>query len=353
MPRTERLVLIEEIQKIRKSTVICYLTSIRPNVQAHIAEDQVRVMFDHLLRLPTRPVDKLDLFLVSNGGSGVVPWRLVSVFREFAKSFNVLIPYRAYSAASLIALGADEIVMHPFGELGPIDPTVSNEFNPKNPQGQPVGISVEDVKAYVNFIKRTVGITHEDELIKAVEILAQQVHPLALGNVERFVSQSRMIATKILKTHKASKKADHVINEMVENMTSKLYFHGHPINRKEAGKDLGLAVSTKTPANLESAMWKLYLDYEAEFKNNEVLNPPGDLFILRQQQLQQQAQQQGQPGQPPQPVTTILDYDLLVALIECANVLSKCSTKRRFLMYENQMGIQVQEQVLSQVWTHS
>ena|SRR5579862_6945291 len=128
MPRTERLVLIEEIQKIRHSTVICYLTSIRPNVQAHIAEDQVRVMFDHLLKLPTRPVDKLDLFLVSNGGSGVVPWRLVSVFREFAKSFNVLIPYRAYSAASLIALGADEIVMHPFGELGPIDPTLGDHL---------------------------------------------------------------------------------------------------------------------------------------------------------------------------------------------------------------------------------
>lgn len=47
----------------------------------------------------------------------------------------------------------------------------------------------------------TVGVRHEDELIKAVEILAQKVHPLALGNVERFISQSRMIARKILLTH--------------------------------------------------------------------------------------------------------------------------------------------------------
>ncbi len=82
----------------------------------------VRVMCDHLLRLPARPIEKLDIFLVSNGGSGTVPWRLVSLFREFSRSFSVLIPYRAYSAASLLALGADEIVMHPFGELGPIDP---------------------------------------------------------------------------------------------------------------------------------------------------------------------------------------------------------------------------------------
>src|ERR1700681_988310 len=156
MPRDKRMVLIEAIQKTRQSTVICYLTSIRPNVNAQIADDQVRVMFDHLLQIQKRPIEKLDVFLVSNGGSGVVPWRLVSLFREFAKSFNVLIPYRAYSAATLVALGADEIVMHPFAELGPIDPTVANDFNPTDPlTGRRLGISVEDVAAYVNFIKET------------------------------------------------------------------------------------------------------------------------------------------------------------------------------------------------------
>src|SRR5262249_21355432 len=151
MPVPDRHTLIKKIEDLRGSSVICFLTSLRPNVPSVIAEDAVRVFFDHLLLLPSRPVDKLDIFLCSNGGSGTVPWRLVSLFREFAKSFNVLIPYRAYSAASLIALGADEIVMHPFAELGPIDPTVSNEFNPvEQPTGRRLGISVEDVKAYIN-----------------------------------------------------------------------------------------------------------------------------------------------------------------------------------------------------------
>jgi ClpP class serine protease len=53
-----------------------------------------------------------------------VPWRLISLFREYAAKVAVLLPYRAYSAATLLALGADEIVMHPFAEMGPIDPTV-------------------------------------------------------------------------------------------------------------------------------------------------------------------------------------------------------------------------------------
>jgi hypothetical protein len=113
-----------------QSKITCYLTSLRPNLESVMAEDAVRILFDHLLLLPTRPIEKLDVFLCSNGGSGVLPWRIVSLFREFAKSIGVLIPYRAYSAATMVALGADEIIMHPFGEMGPIDPTVSNDFNP-------------------------------------------------------------------------------------------------------------------------------------------------------------------------------------------------------------------------------
>ena len=166
-----RIPIIEEIEALRHSKVLCYFTSTRPNASAQMAEDAVRVFFDHLALLPTRPVEQLDIFLCSNGGSGTVPWRLISLFREFSKKIGVLIPYRAYSAATMLALGADEIVMHPFGEMGPIDPTVENQFNPVDPTTkQRLGISVEDVKAYVAFIKETVGIRHEDELVKAIEI---------------------------------------------------------------------------------------------------------------------------------------------------------------------------------------
>ena len=83
MSYSERLKLIKQIEEIRGSQLLCYLTSIRPNVSAQMSEDAVRVFFDHLLLLPTRPVEKLDIFLCSNGGSGTVPWRLVSLFREY------------------------------------------------------------------------------------------------------------------------------------------------------------------------------------------------------------------------------------------------------------------------------
>ena len=341
MPVAERNVLLKRMQEMRGSHLICYLTSLRPNVPSVMAEDQVRVFFDHLQNLPSRPLAQLDIFLVSNGGNGVVPWRLIALFREFAKKVSVLIPYRAYSAASLLALGADEIVMHPFAELGPIDPTVSNDYNPSSPQGGRLGISVEDVKAYIHFVKTTVGITHEDELVKALTALTEKIHPLALGNVERFLSQSRMVARKLLGTHMASDD-HHAIEEIVENMASKLYFHGHPINRHEAKKDLKLKVTTELQPELESAMWNLYLDFEAEFQNASVFDPAAMLHAQADANV-------------PAEVT------LLHAMIESERLTSQHQTRHRYtpvpFVQPGQMPIQgqiaIRDDVISQGWSHS
>jgi hypothetical protein len=307
------------------------------------------VFFDHLNILQERPIAKLDIFLCSNGGSGALPWRLISLFREFAKEIGVLIPYRAYSAATMVALGADEIVMHPFAEMGPIDPTVSNDFNPIDPQShQRIGISVEDVKAYVAFIKDTVGIRHEDELVKAVEILANKVHPLALGNVERFIAQSRMIARKILMTH-MNDSEEHKIEEIVETLASKLYFHGHPINRKEAKTELGLKIANNPSPELETAMWKLYLDFEAELQNTKPFDPMAEIFNA------------AGPTQPPQPgqaciipAGTNVELEDIFTIVESERLSSRFIAKRRFVIAANgpQFEPLVRAETLSQNWTH-
>ena len=117
-----------QIEGLRKSKVMCFLTSLRQNAHGQIREDAVRVFFEHLLLLKSRPVEKLDdIFLCSNGGASTVPWRLVALFREFTQNRSMFsFHIEAYSAATLLALGADEIVMHPFAELGPIlSPKVS------------------------------------------------------------------------------------------------------------------------------------------------------------------------------------------------------------------------------------
>jgi hypothetical protein len=160
------------------------------------------------------------------------------------------------------------------GMLGPTDPTVANPFNPTDPLNptNKIGISVEDVTAYLALIKEDAGIHHEDELIQGFTKLADNIHPLALGNVKRSLSQSRMMAKKLLDLHMKITEKEHKINEIVDNLTSKLYFHGHPINRKEAKENVGLETIMPPSAKLEQLMWNLYLEYEKEMQLAEPFN---------------------------------------------------------------------------------
>jgi len=379
----QRTPILEALEAARSSSVICYLTGVRRGVDSQISGDAIRVFFDHLEKLGARPVPQIDLFLVSNGGESTVPWRLIALLREFGQRINVLLPYRAYSAATLVALGADEIVMHPFAEMGPIDPTVANQFNPTDQRGNYLGISVEDVKAYVNFINTTAGINHEEEVIKAIEILAEKVHPLALGNVERFISQSRMIARKLLLTHFGPDET-HKIDEIVEHMASKLFFHGHPINRKEAKKDLNLKVVEPAP-QIETKMWELYKDFEVDFENEIEYNPAAELNSLlyppaplaphapaaatptpatTQPSAAATALGAGtQMGSAVSPTTSpSVTHDLLHVMIESRHLSSAYRTRRRYEFVQQQVSMGpmimpgqpvIKEDILSQGWTHA
>lgn len=276
MSRDKRQEIIREIERERNSKVLTYVTSTRQNMEVQMAIDTIRKFYEHLKDIPENEKGKIDidLLIVSNGGDGTVPWRLVTLIREYAKQFSVLIPYRAFSAATLTALGADKIIMHPMGMLGPTDPTVANAFNPVDPNtNQRMGISVEDVTAYISLIKEEAGITHEDELVLAFNKLVDNVHPLALGNVKRSLAQSRMMAQKLLSLHMSKTKEIHQIDEIVDNLTSKLYYHGHPINRKEALEQIGLKTVEYATPEIEKMMWQLFLEYEKEIKSEEPFDP--------------------------------------------------------------------------------
>jgi len=239
-----------------------------------MAMDAVRKIYDHLTAKAKPGKRNIDLFIHSNGGDGTVPWRLVTLIREFANEFTVLVPHRAFSAATLTALGADSILMHPMGVLGPTDPTVQNQFNPKDPNNpnQNLGISVEDVTAYIALVKEDAGIQHEDEMALAFGHLASGVHPLALGNVKRSLSQSRMMARKLLSLHMDAKSGQQ-IDDIVDNLTSKLFYHGHPINRSEAQNQVGIPTVENPDSEIESLMWELYLHYERDAKMELQFSP--------------------------------------------------------------------------------
>lgn len=74
---------------------------------------------------------ELDLILHSPGGSAEAAEATVSYLRTRFDHIRVFVPIAAMSAATMLALSADEIVMGDHSQLGPIDP----QFNIVTPEG--------------------------------------------------------------------------------------------------------------------------------------------------------------------------------------------------------------------------
>lgn len=265
--------LIAALEDKRCSKVIVYFTGDRQPFGARIAEDAVRPLYDHLQSLEFSGRKKLDLFLYSRGGDVSVPWRIASMIREFCDEFNVLVPYKAQSAATLLSLGADNIVMGRKAELGPIDPTLV-KATAGEAVAPPQEISVEDVNSFLSFVRERANINDQVALAQMVGNLISQISPLTLGSVNRQSSHIRLVARKLL-TSRKEKIDEEKISAIIETLTEKIYSHGHGIGRREA-KDIGLPVA-KINDSTEEIVWKLYLEYEGLLQLTDPLHPEVEL----------------------------------------------------------------------------
>jgi ClpP class serine protease len=179
--REERKRLIGQLEDERGSKIISYITAERQNFGTVMSsDDTIPLFYEHLQSI--KKVEKIDLFLYTRGGHTLAPNRIVHLLREFCEKLSVLIPFRAYSAGTTLALGADEIVMASMGELGPVDPSVTNDFNPviddKDPKKGHIPISVEDVSAYMTLIKEK-GLSDPSVFSTGLKALTDRIHPLA------------------------------------------------------------------------------------------------------------------------------------------------------------------------------
>jgi len=88
----------------------------------HWSPNDIPALVNMLLQIGD--VDTLSVVLHSPGGDGTVVEKFVALCRVQCRRLRVIIPHQAKSAATLISLGADEIIMGPSSELGPIDAQV-------------------------------------------------------------------------------------------------------------------------------------------------------------------------------------------------------------------------------------
>lgn len=281
MPFKNRKELYEKIEKHRGRPLIVYATSARPNAQARIAADAVREFVDQLFSLP-KDSKNLDILVNSTGGDGLASWRLISLVREklgLDGKLSVLVPHYAFSAATLIALGADEIYMHPMSCLGPVDPQITITTK----EGQR-GFAYEDVVAFAKFLTEEGKLTEQPHLAQLLEHLVKEISPSVLGASKRSSGQSVTMAARLLKMH--MKEADASKADILAEKLNKSFFsHGHAVSRTEA-IEMGLKISKADPA-LDDLMWSVYLDLEEEMKMRSTFDPlavclsdPANAFLV-------------------------------------------------------------------------
>ncbi|HEX9872556.1 MAG TPA: hypothetical protein VGC99_28955 [Candidatus Tectomicrobia bacterium] len=180
---------------------------------------------------------------------------------------QVLVPFRAHSCATLIALSANNIVAGPFAQLSPIDPTITTPHGPTIDQGSEkkfIPLSVEDVANYIEMARTELGLKDEQNLASVLAHLCQRVSPLALGAVYRAREQIGMLAMKLLGLHLSDQER---VARIVEQLTRKLLSHDYVISRREA-KSIGLPVTDATEQEA-ALMWEFYEAVAQELRVGE------------------------------------------------------------------------------------
>ena len=262
----QRKELYKKIERFSKSRVLCYVTGDRQNLGIQIAQDVIDHFVQHLDVIGI--TKKISLVIYSRGGDLLAGWNIVNLVRQFCDELTVIIPMKAHSTATLIALGASSVMMTKQATLGPIDPSLNGPLNPAMPGPNPMAripVSVESVTGYFDFA-RSLGISSENAMMQLVVNLSQQLNPLVIGNVYRSRTQIRMLGKRLLSSHIADvEKIDRILDFLCSESGS----HDYTINRREAANELGLKINK--PTETQYAVLKaLHEDYSMEL---ELLNP--------------------------------------------------------------------------------
>ncbi|MDR7123530.1 hypothetical protein [Pseudotabrizicola sp. 4114] len=267
-----RLPMYQKIEQERDTKVVAYVTGDRPNAETQIGSDCIDMFVDALDAIG--PTKRISLLLHTNGGNTAAAWRLVNLIKTFCDEFEVLIPYKAMSAGTLISLGAHRIVMTKQAALGPIDPSLIHPLGPQVPNGNQlarVPVSVEAVRGYIDAAKQDLGVNDPSVLGGILNDLSNKVHPLVLGEIFRSRTQIRFLAEKLLNEHvQELAKRQAIIDFLCADSGS----HDYTINRREA-LALGLPIE-KPSTDFYETLKAIHKSYSEEM----LLGVPFDLMAV-------------------------------------------------------------------------
>ena len=190
--------------------------------------------------------------LTSSGGDPNAAEKLMLMCRKrFEEGFEIIVPYYAKSAATLMCLGADKIRMGYGAELGPIDPQVqmidSNRLIP--------------ARAYIDGLEDIRKKVLAGDPVSLYYGMIQQVRPEVLAICETAIEDSRLTAERWLKKYMLKDHQDQATLVATWLSDGKTYkSHGKPIEFQEVKDVLKLKVDElKNDSSLWQKIWELFL----------------------------------------------------------------------------------------------
>ncbi len=207
------------------------------NPKGSVCHSDVVALYELLEKIGRQ--DTLYLFVKSDGGNGQAALRIVSLIRQYCRQLVVLVPLECASAATMIALGANQIYMGPMAFLTAVDTSLTHSLSPLDRDNDRVAISLDELTR-VNRLWQEHGVPEDGSPYKT---LFQYIHPLVIGAVDRAASLSIMLCKELLAHHMD----DASQREIIANVLNSSYpSHNYPILFEEAQK-IGLKVDHMAP----------------------------------------------------------------------------------------------------------
>ena len=101
----ERRVLLKKIEAARRSRALLYVTGDRQNQETIIHSEVLDHFVEHLDAIGV--TKRISLILYTRGGDGMAAWSLFNLVRMFCDELEVVVPVKAHSAGTMMAIGAD------------------------------------------------------------------------------------------------------------------------------------------------------------------------------------------------------------------------------------------------------
>ena len=207
-------------------------------------------------------LDSLCVVIDSPGGDIDSAYRIVRIIRESAQDVEVLVPFWAKSAATLICVGANRILLGSTGEMGPLDmqlPDIAGRQQLRSALEMFQGLtqlrlySLETLGELIEYFRyeEELEAPHCYERAEAlfaavVSPLYQQVDPHELGELGRYQASSQEYTIRIMKRWSYCDYEEDRIENIARQLVWEYPTHGFVIDLHEA-QEIGLRADRLDP----------------------------------------------------------------------------------------------------------